>query len=368
MRRVGPNNKDGGYVTVSDLLAMWQTVEQSEYGDAPQKAQVVFGPGTPSHQQDKEPHLRTHVTHHLNDRQSFLAYPNICQRVLARALALIPDEVKSKPGDTKESLVNRISGTSWFDEQKPLKGGGQKGKKRVRLAATTYAQARRLSFSAVVTDVHMNSSGERVCTMYAYGRPNSRIRDEVVASPMPVEIGELCVHLFVSVRHLLSDVCAKSPPVHCQLLGYYGLFNSKMGRHKDDHHLRTLWSVLLEDTTVEEAVKTTKGALVPGSDVLVFSTGPLHMLFSWCYTDAIYGPYAPRKWHKTHPFLQITLDHGSLLIFKSIDDLYFYHELSIKWTLENGQPSTCKETDYRFAFVFRWLGADKLREFPCSSD
>ena len=199
--------------------------------------------------------------------------------------------------------------------------------------------------------------------MYAYGKPDSRIRKEVLATPMPLEIGELGVHLFLSVRHLLADVCASSPPNHCQLLAYYGLFNSRMGRHKDDHKLDTLHDVLLKRMTLADAVKTTKGALVPGSDVLVYSTGPLHMLFSWCFTREN-APFLKRERHETHRWMQITLDHGSLLIFKSIDDLYFYHELSIAWWKCYGIPTAVKETDFRFAFVFRWLGKEQQCDFP----
>ena len=36
---------------------------------------------------------------------------------------------------------------------------------------------------------------------------------------------------------------------------------------------------------------------------------------------------------------------------------YFYHQVDVKWTL-------AKITDYRFAFVFRWLGTEQERDFP----
>ena len=71
---------------------------------------------------------------------------------------------------------------------------------------------------------------------------------------MPWAVSELGVQCFLSVRHVLADVCANSPPNHCQLMAYYGLFDSKCGRHKDDHDIETFYKVLLNRMTVARAV------------------------------------------------------------------------------------------------------------------
>ena len=55
---------------------------------------------------------------------------------------------------------------------------------------------------------------------------------------------------------------------------------------------------MLELLTPEEAVKKTKGTLVSGSDVLVYSLGPLPMLFSWCFASRD-APYVTREMHQT---------------------------------------------------------------------
>ena len=229
------------------------------------------------------------------------------------------------------------------------------------LNETAYPQPRRKSWSIVVRDAHLNDDGVLVRTMYAYGKPNSRIRDELHATPMPWEIALLGVQLFQSVRHVLSTVCASSPPNHCQLLAYYGLFDSKMGRHKDDHTLQHMYDWLFNQIDsrnrmsrvirmdVEEAAKKSKGAMIGGSDVLIYSVGHLPVVFSFCYAQKDL-PFVERRHYKIHPDMQINLPHGSLFVFKAIDDLFFYHEVSIDW----GPGGAC-ETDYRLAFVFRWL-------------
>ena len=279
---------NASYVTEEELFALMQSIDQSDV--KPPRAQPVFGPGCHSHQPGNEASFRENVTHHLIDRKSFLAFPQIREEVVANALAQIPDALKTDARDTKETLIQKIRSIGWFDEQFPLQGGGRRGKKRVRLTATDYSTPRRKSWSVVVQDAHENNSGSLVRTMYSYGKPNSRIRVETNATEMPVEIGTLGIHLFLSAHHLLSDACKSSPPNHCQMLGHYGLFDSKVGRHKDDHEIGTLHEVLLGSKTEEEAVKTTKGAMVPGSDVLIFSNGPLHVFFSWCLVVIQCGP------------------------------------------------------------------------------
>ena len=281
-------------------------------------------------------------------------------------LKLIPKEVCSNDNDTKESLVERIHASGFYDELEPLAAGGSRGRARVDLNATDHSQPRRLAWSAVVQDVHKDDDGALVRTMYAYGKPNSRIRKKVHATPMPSAIAELGTYLFLAARHVLSDVCASSGPNHCQLLGYYGLFNSKIGRHKDDHELATLYKVLFGHATVEEGVNTSKGAMVPGSDVLIYSTGPLPMLFSWCFSPTN-APFRQRERNGTHPWFQMLLPHGSLLVFKSIDDLYFFHEVCIDWSRQNDPQFHFLETAFRHAFVFRWLGPQQQCDFPVES-
>ena len=269
----------------------------------------------------------------------------------------MPHEVQSKQGDTKTSLIESISASRFFDKQNALKGGGSKGKKRIPLNGTDYRQPRRKSWSVVVHDVHANEIGKPVRTMFVYGKENSRIRQARTAEPMPKPIHRLGLECFLSVRHVLANVCSSSPPNHCQMLAYYGLFDSKCYRHKDDHEKKVLHSMLLGDMTADDAANTSKGAMVAGSDVLIYSVGKLPVLFCWCYPPSD-GPFASRELHEVHYHMSIDLLHGTLFVFKAIDDLHFYHEVVIDWTSADAEATGC-----RFAFVFRWL--DKTSDSCC---
>ena len=207
-------------------------------------------------------------------------------------------------------------------------------------------------------DVHQNEHGQWVRTMYAYGKPNSRIRTDVDATPMPREIAELGVQCFLAVRHVLADVCKSSPPNHCQLLGYYGLFDSKIGRHKDDHTIQDYYDLLDGKKSIEEAINSSKGSMLAGSDVLIYSAGPLPVRFAWAFAPAD-DPFAKREMHEVHPHMTIDLRHGSLFVFKAIDDVRFFHEVCIDWKHSDVHPC-----DYRFAYVFRWLGEEQQYDFP----
>ena len=291
-----------------------------------------------------------------NPRNSFEFMPQLNQTVVDNASQLVPREALPTKEDTPQSLAERVNSSQAFDPLQALAGGNGKGKrKRVLVNETTFSQPRRRNFSMVAEDVHLDEDGDEVRTMYAYGKPNSRIRTDVTATPMPWPIFDLGAQCFLSVRHVLTEVCASSPPNHCQMLGYYALFNSKCGRHKDDHDVRDFHQVRLGNMTDEDAVKKTLGAMVPGSDVLIYSTGPLPVLFSWCYTR--HGRhFMKREDYEIHPYMQLNLGHGSLFVFKAIDDLYFYHEVGI-------HNICAKPWQHRIAFVFRWLGAEQQADF-----
>jgi len=70
--------------------------------------------------------------------------------VLARFRALIPDHVKSQPGDTKEILKKRLGGSDWLDviyfKWKGHGGGGR----TTELNRTAMCQARRVTWSVML--------------------------------------------------------------------------------------------------------------------------------------------------------------------------------------------------------------------------
>ena len=99
--------------------------------------------------------------------------------------------------------------------------------------------------------------------------------------------------------------------------------------------------------------------MIPGADVLIYSSGPLPVLFTWCYPRKD-KPFVSREKHEIHHYMQLDLPHGSVFVFKAIDDLHFFHEVYIDWRF--AEPS-----QFRFAFVYRWLGSEQQCEFPVKS-
>ena len=200
--------------------------------------------------------------------------------------------------------------------------------------------------------------------MYSYGKPNSRMRTETHATPMPLPIFVMGDHLSTLVRHHLADVCKLSPPNHCQLLAYYGLFGSEIGLHKDDHTLDHFHSTLWKEQTPEEAAQKSKGAMVPGSDVLIYTDAPTGK--DGGAMHFFYPPpgdsFAPKDRYVCYPGYTWRLGHGTLLLFKAVDDVNFYHATGFF----NGDPNPPPfEPDlYRFAFVFRWLAPEQQANFP----
>ena len=79
---------------------------------------------------------------------SMLLDPMIPDHVRAEAMAVIPEEVLPRIGDTAKSLARRLSESTFLEDSHVLKGG--KGPQRVALNGTTYPQPRRLSWSVVV--------------------------------------------------------------------------------------------------------------------------------------------------------------------------------------------------------------------------
>ena len=101
--------------------------------------------------------------------------------------ALIPSEARSRRGvDTAETLAERLDALGFFDDLLALEGGGSNGDRRYRLNASHSPVARRKAWSVVIKGPFIEKkSGKLVRRMYSYGKPNSRIRTVVHATPMP---------------------------------------------------------------------------------------------------------------------------------------------------------------------------------------
>ena len=149
-------------------------------GFAPPAATPQFGPGSSNYTKGVEKDTMEHLGT-IAMRQSLLFRPTLYMKILIAVMNLIPKELLPRNDDTPELLAQRISQCALFDELEALTAGGQCGKKRTRLNETTYSQPRRVSWSVVAEDLHLNDEYHLVRTMYAYGKPNSRIRTGIIA-------------------------------------------------------------------------------------------------------------------------------------------------------------------------------------------
>ena len=178
-------------------------------------------------------------------------------------------------GDTVKSFVARLAACAWLEDSHVLKGGA--GPQRVRLNSTSYAQPRRRSYSAVVAPSYEDEHGERVWDLLCY-TAYGRLPKDWEALPMPRPIYELG-HLLWSIAFpVLTDVSKQSPPTGCQLLMYYTIFDSSMGRHRDNYTTQQMLDVASGAANMSEMVPADSRQMDAnsqqiGSNVLVYTEG-----------------------------------------------------------------------------------------------
>ena len=268
---------------------------------------------------------------------------------------MVPDEVLPRPDDTASSLQARLAQSSFLEDIHVLKGGH--GPARVRLNATCYPQPRRRSWSlAEKKDVARDQPTDDACASLlnytAYGRLPSDW--EAVEMPPPVE--DLGVALWRVALPFLAEPSTRCPPTGCQLLLYYPLFLSAIGRHRDNYNSRQMVEVIKGKRSLASLVEGNHhggdaNSQVVGSNVLVYTAGDADMTFALSFPQP--SDYsAHRKEYVIHPIFCTTLGAGTLLVFSPVDDLFFCHEVFF---------AEQHKGNYRLAFVFRWLS--QVRKF-----
>ena len=118
-----------------------------------------------------------------------------------------------------------------------------------------------------------------------------------------------------------------NPPTHCQLLLYYVLFQSCMGRHRDNYTVRHLRALLQEGTAAGSTHGNMENSQRLGSEVLLYTEGTTPMDFTLSFPpgtslDTGIQNYACRS------VFTVQLRRGTLVIFKDCDDQFFCHEAS----------------------------------------
>ena len=211
--------------------------------------------------------------------------PTIPHRVVAAALQWVPADVLPRVDDTRESLAARLGASPFLDDAHVLnKGNGRRGangRKRRRLNDSCHAAPRRKSWSVLVAAAREDEEGEKVvalCNYSVYGR----LAEDVRCTPMPRPVLSLGEQVWLAAMPYLCDESRRNPPTHCQLLLYYVLFQSRMGRHRDNYTVRHLKAMLEGGSAPGNPDAGMPPSMRLGSEVLLYCTRRALLPWSWC--------------------------------------------------------------------------------------
>ena len=214
---------------------------------------------------------------------SVLLQVHVSEQILAEVEKLIPEQIRCRPGDTAQSLQERIEECGWLDSGRVKKGGCGPG--YVTLNKTTYGQPRRVSWSVVAGLRQLDADGDDVQTLFAYTHAGRKPED-CRARAMPLPVFDLGVQLWQVAFPSLSKVSQLHPPTACQMLLYYDIFGSnggRMNRHRDNFKSSDAVNALIRgkdvlNTSTGHAISADGNSQIPLSDVLIWtSTGSFPM-------------------------------------------------------------------------------------------
>ena len=241
-----------------------------------------------------------------------------------------------------------------------------------RVNATCFQQPRRKSWSVVTGEVRGNSDGKRRVELFSYSQSYRPVEDWC-AAPIPRAVFELGVACWKAVWDYLSpisQVCVRStvrsytallsefwplpypsqvcPPTGCQLMAYLTVFDSNIGRHRDNgleppdgQHCRL-------GNSVDE------NSQIRGSSVIVYTAGP-PMTFALSAPPRGMMPWEAGKLeYEIQTSLTVTLGEGTLYVLDPRDDENYCHEAWFEPCI------IARGADVRRAYVFRWLSKRRL--------
>ena len=280
--------------------------------------------------------------------------PRIAQHFARAAMQCVPSELLPRANDTVDTLVARVAASSFLDDAHVLNSGnGKRGAtgKRKRLNETAYPQPRRKSWSVVVGPEEVANDGETVVSLFNYSA-YGRLATDVRCDRMPLPVFSLAEQLWLAAMPYLCEESRKTPPTHCQLLLYYALLNSSIGRHRDNYTVRHFKAKLASHGS-EEATHTNTCAGMAlsqrlGSEVLLYSEGTCPMDFALSFPP-LHNMSAGIRGYVKRNLFTVPLGAGTLFIFKDCDDQFFCHEAAFNEAMRKAHP-----TGYRAAFAFRW--------------
>lgn len=285
-------------------------------------------------------------------------------RLLQRVAEWFPDELRVRPTDTRQSLLQRVAQSDFLDDIGLPIFSSKRKRAALQLNEALMRQPRRASFSVqgspVQTIVQSGRASEVVSLYHYYGFKHARI--------MPPVLFDLCTAVWRAALHVLSPVSRLCPFTHCQLLIYYECFGCRINQHRDNSN-NLLLKRLLQGENPSQTFPTDwlrnprvkQTGQVAGSDVVIYTLGstPMLMTLRFPHPDNLFDE---RDSYACHPNFSVTLSAGTIFVWNALDDIFFTHEAAF---MSEGRSLECVgESGWREAYVFRHVNA--LNLFHCS--
>ena len=270
----------------------------------------------------------------------------------------MPEGLIPRATDTRETLKERLAQSDLLDAIHVLKAGNGKGG-RVALNGTNYKQPRRMSSSLAAGQASMDEDGHLIQPLYGYthyGRALSDARCRL----MPDPVLQLMLRLWHIAKPYLSAASRASPPTACQLLFFYVLFGSSMGRHRDrfttadfQQYLQALRDGKSEGDLDPVASQASHPGYSQkaGTEVLVWTDGNTPMTLKLSFPDPK-NPLGGKATYIVNAKFSVKCSEGTLFIFTPFDDFFFCHESAFD---DVDLDVETNAAGHRFAYVFRWL-------------
>ena len=275
------------------------------------------------------------------------------------ALAAIPPEILPRENDTTYTLIPRLDQSSFLDDCLVRKGGFV-GRSLQRLNATTYPQARTVSWAEPCEhSVGDEGRADAGVLLPFYLNPNRVSAEHVKCRAWPLVIKNLRDFCHALALPYFGEFSRNNKHNHVELKIYYTLLKSHIGRHRDNFDSRQLFKYLDTGTSPFMASPASRRlGQAMGSDVMIWTMGNAPMSLKLSF-PAGKTKYAVQKTSEyiLEPSFECECVDGTLFVFHCLDDLFFAHEAEFTPVALAEHP----EDGYRLAFVFR--NVSSLAEF-----
>lgn len=276
--------------------------------------------------------------------------------------ALIPPEIKTSQGDTRETLAKRYESCEWLD---PIYVHGE-GDTCVNGDSSYKCPMRRtVSMSngppSTIQDREANDYGRSTVVMRTY---------HCHESPLPRWTSRVLRNLDYALMleswrdgwSYLTKPSRQSPPNWMQICVYNASMSAKMGPHRDNSTKKALSTMKMgKKPNLNTPYAGVPNSSVEGANVLIYTMGNAPMKMMWAFPD----PHFPVD-QETTKYVEldgfsISCGNGTLTIVDPLDDLLMQHRLEFGEgeVVVRGEGKTETDLRYRIAFVMRWLGNEE---------